>query len=129
MAQKQQAVAGMVRPARPREQGTKQNPTVKSLLAEKSKAGWRDVRVPKITKAAHVKYDDIRIGSLTMRPGETRKLPPLLADEVEAAISRFEQVPMQQMTGKSAVSQGVLEELAAQDEFSRRRAVEELTGE
>lgn len=125
----QAAVAGLVRPARPRAKGTAQNPTIASLMGAKSKSGWREVRIPKITKAAHVKYDPIKIGSLTLQPGESRKLPPEIAEEFEAAIARFEQVPMQQMTGKVAVSAGVLEELAAQHEFERRRAQAEVLTE
>lgn len=124
------AVAGIVREPRPRPKGNAQNPTIRSLMATpvKDRKGWRDVRVPRLTKVAHVRFDPIWLGSFKCEPGEIYNLPPELADELEAAINRFEQVPMQQMTGKSEVQRGVLEELAAQDDFARKQRVASLVG-
>lgn len=115
-----------VRDIRPRENGTERNPTVAFLLSQKDHTGWREVRVPKVTKAMHVQYAPVVIGSLKMEPGETRLLPPELADEVDAAIARFEAVPMQQVTGKMNLSKGILSELAEQADFEKRRAQAEV---
>lgn len=112
---------GIVRPPRPRLRGTDRNPTVGSLMAREDRSDWVAVRVPMFTKVAHVRYDPIWVGTLKHDPGVEYMRPPEIAAEVERAIANFEQVPMQQMTGKSEVQKGVIEELAAQADFERRR--------
>lgn len=109
------------RPLRSRPTGTKQNPTMASLMADQS-IPRREVRIPKVTRASRVKYDPIIINGRKFMPGTVHNLPIPIADELDRAIDCFEQAPIDQMTGKSEVSKGLLEELLAQKEFEARRA-------
>lgn len=86
-------------------------PTISTILKSKDREGWRMVRVPLVTGAAGVKFEPIhiggRFGTLTMKPGETKELPPDLATEVEDAIRRFEKAPIHQMTGNESILRAV----------------------
>lgn len=75
-----------------------QSGTMSALMRDKT-VPRRSVRVPLVTLAAGVKFEKIFLNHFTFEPGKEYDLPLEVADELEAAIRRFEDVPLQQMTG------------------------------
>lgn len=88
-------------------------PTMTQLMGEKDKSKWVSVTVPKETAVFDIAFEPIQLNTLpAFQPGETYKLPKLIAEELKVAIKNFEDSIIIQMskkaTGKKAgVAAGV----------------------
>ena len=91
------------------------SPTLDELLAMPPDATFQKVRVPLVTRAARVAYEKwIKLNNRKFLPGKTYLLHPRVAAELRAAIDRYEQVPVDQMTGKTNMTPELAQELALQ---------------
>ena len=91
------------------------SPTLDELLAMPDDGTFEKVRVPLVTKAARLQYPKfIKFNSRKFLPGKTYNLHPIVAKELRDAIERFENIPTEQMTGKTNLTPELLEELRFQ---------------
>jgi len=70
---------------------TPTNPTLTQLLGARDRSNWVKVTIPMQTTAHEIAYQPICLNTQQYEPGQTYTVPPLVAEELNAAVRNYEE--------------------------------------